>query len=116
MIKQQGDNDCGRALLVSLGYPAYELNPPDEAISLGDIVLITGGEDVTEIALEEGYRYDIPHIVLGIKKSTGNPHWFLRVENTVIDSELGNAFPAEAYMQENIDLVWCVVRVPFKPQ
>lgn len=51
-------------------------------------------------------------LILGVKKTTGNPHWYLRIGDTVINSEDGSIQNASDYEAREIDLVLAAFIVP----
>lgn len=110
VIAQQGENDCGQALLEGWGYPESQI--PAEPLTPLDIECTFGG---TEVALTKAMEDGTPVMVLARKKN-GYNHWFGVVAGKVVNPEGGQVLDAGKYLLEEIAEVIAAYNVPFAQQ
>ncbi|MFH1832541.1 MAG: hypothetical protein ABH816_00040 [Candidatus Levyibacteriota bacterium] len=109
--KQTEETYCGQACLEMLGYSLDGVKIDEEkGVSIANLMFGFGAEDVDW--QEEGFKFDVPHMVAGHKIKTGWNHWYLRVGNTVINPEDGKVEEADVYEQREIGEIKAVMKVP----
>lgn|SRR3989344_2026857 len=106
-----GSEFCAEACLAMLGYPACELVTDNVGVAPLDVEMFAGAQDMDWT--KEGFIYDVPYMIEGIRHATNNPHWYIRVGNNVIDPLNGVVEDAEAYERREIGEIVAVMRVPF---
>lgn len=104
---------CGQACLEMLGHPLDDLVVEKGAgVTTMDVAFLVGTDDVLDSIKDEGYRFTTPHMVVGVKKETGNPHWFIAVEDKVICPEKG-IMDARQYFDTVVGEIKAAMPIPF---
>lgn len=107
------EEDCAQESLSRLGYDGYALFPEGSEVSNADIEnSIPGATEVSYEIFQSGHNPEKAYLVIGIKKSNGRGHWYLRIGNDVINPEKGEPEPAEAYENREIETVILNYEIP----
>ncbi|RJQ36102.1 hypothetical protein C4559_05870 [Candidatus Microgenomates bacterium] len=110
--KQTAPTSCGQALLEMQGHPLEEteVEDPGYEVSTFDLFVNFEGKEIKP----SNYMPETPYMILGLKKATGCTHWYLRINDNIIDPERGVIENAQDYEGREIAKIEAVMKIPFK--